>query len=148
LASQLAPTKSNVHRLSATLQAQGYVHRVGANSAYGLTSKLWDLGAVVISRLELCQVAHEPTAALAAKTAVSVHLSMLNGHEVFYLNKVKSLHAVRVYSRIGGRAPAWCVTTGKALLAHGSAEVIGALSTRRRMPRRGLSNAVLPNVWR
>ena len=128
LANELELTKSNVHRLLVTLQTQGYVHRVGANSAYGLTSKLWELGALVISRLELSQVAHEPMAALAAKTGETVHLSILDDYEVIYINKIESLHAVRAYSRVGGRAPAWCVATGKALLAHAPAELIASLA--------------------
>jgi DNA-binding IclR family transcriptional regulator len=105
------------------LQAQGYVRQVGVNGAYALTSKLWELGALVMSRLELSRVAQEPMAALASKTSESVHLSILDGHEVIYIHKIESLHAVRAYSRIGGRAPAWCVATGKALLAHAPALV-------------------------
>lgn len=130
LASELELTKSNVHRLLATLQMQGYVRHVGVNGAYGLTSKLWELGALVTSRLELSQVAQEPMAALAAKTAETVHLSILDGCEVVYINKIESLQAIRAYSRIGGRAPAWCVATGKALLAHMPAQMIDALAPR------------------
>jgi DNA-binding IclR family transcriptional regulator len=127
LAKELELTKSNVHRILATLQVQGYVRQVEVNGAYALTSKLWELGALVMSRLDLSRVAQEPMAALASKTSESVHLSILDGHEVIYIHKIESLHAVRAYSRIGGRAPAWCVATGKALLAHAPPELVEPL---------------------
>lgn len=130
LALELDLTKSNVHRLLSTLQAQGFVRHAEAGGTYVLTPKLWELGASVMSRLELTQVAQEPMAALAAKTSETVHLSILDGHEVIYINKIESLHAVRAYSRIGGRAPAWSVATGKALLAHAPVDLVESLLPR------------------
>lgn len=46
-----------------------------------------------------------------------MHLSILVGAEVVYIDKKEDSHAVRSYTEIGGRAPAGCVATGKALLA-------------------------------
>ncbi len=42
---------------------------------------------------------------------------MLDGREIVYLDKFDSPLPVAAYSRIGGRAPAHCVASGKALLA-------------------------------
>ena len=54
---------------------------------------------------------------LLAETNETVHLSVLSGDEVIYIDKLDSPEPVRAYSVIGGRAPAYCVATGKALLA-------------------------------
>jgi DNA-binding IclR family transcriptional regulator len=54
---------------------------------------------------------------LARLTKETIHLSILDGMDVIYLNKIESPHPVRAYSTIGGRAPAHCVASGKALLA-------------------------------
>ena len=54
---------------------------------------------------------------LSRRSGKSVHLSMLDEADVIYIDKVEGGHPVRAYSRIGGRAPAYAVATGKVLLA-------------------------------
>jgi DNA-binding IclR family transcriptional regulator len=54
---------------------------------------------------------------LSSETDESVHLSVLDGLEVVYMDKIESAQAIRSYTTIGGRGPAWCVATGKAMLA-------------------------------
>ena len=72
---------------------------------------------------------HDRTwAALAERTSETVHVSVLDGAEVLYVDKVESPQPVRAYSRVGGRAPAYCVATGKALLAHAPDGVVAELS--------------------
>jgi DNA-binding IclR family transcriptional regulator len=61
---------------------------------------------------------------LAARTHETVHLSIFDGADAVYIDKIDGVHPVRAYSRVGGRAPAHCVATGKALLAHQPSEVI------------------------
>ena len=56
LARDLKFTKSNVHRLLATLQTQGFVRQVPPHSTYELTTKLWILGSHVIQRLSLIHI--------------------------------------------------------------------------------------------
>ena len=56
-------------------------------------------------------------ATLAQATGETIHLAVLDGPEIVYLDKFDSPLPVAAYSRIGGRAPAHCVASGKALLA-------------------------------
>lgn len=128
LASELQFTKSNVHRLLATLTVHGYVRQQEPNAGYLLGPKLWEMGSLVMSRLDVTKVAHSSMVTLAANTGESVHLSILDGAEVIYIDKIDSLHAVRAYSRVGGRAPAWCVATGKAMLAYSPDEALSAMA--------------------
>lgn len=46
-----------------------------------------------------------------------MHLSVLDRDEVVYVHKLDSPNPVRAYTQIGGRARAYCVVTGKAMLA-------------------------------
>jgi DNA-binding IclR family transcriptional regulator len=62
--------------------------------------------------------------ALMAATGESVHLSVLDGLEVVYVHKVDSPNPVRAYTQIGGRAPAYCVATGKVQLAHVAVSIL------------------------
>lgn len=109
--------KSNAHRLLRSLAELGYVRQVADTGRYELTLKLWELGSRVIARLDIATEATTAMRKLAALTKETVHLSLLDGDEVVYVHKIDSPHPVRAYSAIGGRAPAHCVATGKALLA-------------------------------
>jgi len=124
LARELELTKSNVHRLLTTLLAQGYVRKLADNSAYELTSKIWEIGSQVHSRLDVIKVAREAMVKLERETGESVHLSILDGREVVYVDKLDGSHPIKAYTTIGGRAPVWCVATGKALLAFAPASVV------------------------
>lgn len=117
LARQMGLTKSNVHRTLQTLVAAGYVRKNGASGDYECTMKLPRLAASVLSRLDLRRAAEPHMQALAQSTQETVHLSLLEDRDVFYLHKIDSPQPVRAYSEISGRAPAYCVATGKALLA-------------------------------
>jgi IclR family KDG regulon transcriptional repressor len=118
LARHLGLTKSNTHRLLQTLVACGYARNLDQSGRYELTLKVWEIGAAVLDRLDLRTVAAEYMEALCQVSGETVHLSVLEGAEVIYIAKIDSPHPVRAYSRVGGRAPAHCVATGKALLAH------------------------------
>uniref|UniRef100_A0AAU3H4B1 IclR family transcriptional regulator n=1 Tax=Streptomyces sp. NBC_01401 TaxID=2903854 RepID=A0AAU3H4B1_9ACTN len=54
---------------------------------------------------------------LQIKTGLVVHLAVLDGAEVHYLDKVGGRFAATVPSRVGGRAPAHSTALGKAMLA-------------------------------
>ncbi|MBD0415332.1 IclR family transcriptional regulator [Oryzicola mucosus] len=118
LATELKYTKSNVHRLLTTLQQQGYVRQIPPHSTYELTTRLWELGSHVIRRMDLVAVARPAMTRLAEQTGETVHLSVLDDTDVIYLDKIESEHHIRAHTRVGQRAPAWSVATGKAMLAH------------------------------
>jgi DNA-binding IclR family transcriptional regulator len=54
---------------------------------------------------------------LQIKTGMVVHLAVLDGADVYYLDKVGGRFAAGVPSRVGGRAPAHSTALGKAMLA-------------------------------
>jgi DNA-binding IclR family transcriptional regulator len=66
-------------------------------------------------------------AVLAEESAETVHLSVLEGQDVIYVDKIDSVQPIRAYSMIGGRAPAYAVATGKALLAAQPAQYLDRL---------------------
>lgn len=124
IARELKLTKSNVHRLLATFQAHDYVRKLPHNSAYELTSKLWEIGALVRSRLDITKVSREAMVKLESETGESVHLSIMEGRDVVYVDKLEGSHPIKAYTAIGGRAPVWCVATGKALLAYAPTAIV------------------------
>lgn len=117
LAEQLDLTKSNTHRLLTTLADQGFVVQDGEKGLYRPTLKLWEMGAAIVARIDVIQIAKPIMARLAASSGETVHLAQISGDEVIYLDKIEGTQAIRAYTQIGGRAPALCVATGKAIMS-------------------------------
>ncbi len=118
LAGRLGLPKSNIHFLLAALSAKGYVEQDPATRRYFLTLRLWELGTRVLGRMDLRRVASPFLASLAETTAETVNLAILDHGEVLYLHKIDSPMPVRAYTPEGRRAPAYCTSTGKAMLAY------------------------------
>ena len=130
LAAKLALGKSNVHRLLQALVELGYVQKNEPRGTYQASLKLWEVGTALASRLSVKTAALDAMERLLKNTRETVHLSVLDGDEVVYLHKLDSPEPVRAYSEIGGRAPAHCVATGKAILAWQTALYLGGLAGR------------------
>lgn len=137
LALELGLVKSNVHRLLQTLGHRGYVRQDPETGRYACTLKLWEYGALIADRVDVRQVSRGHLQKLAGQTSETVHMSVLEGAEVLYIDKIDSPQPVRAYSRVGGRAPAYCVATGKAQLAHAADTMLSQLAGKlqRHTPR-------------
>jgi len=125
LGKKLDLSKSNTHRILQTLAALGYVD--SQDGRYSPTMKLGVLGIGLIERLDIRRVAMPELERLAELTRETVHLSILDQGYAIYIEKIDSPQPIQAYSRLGGRAPAWCVATGKSLLAFASPEQLNAL---------------------
>lgn len=130
LAGSLELGKSNVHRLLQALVELGYVQKNETRGTYQATLKLWELGTALERRLKIKAVARDAMERLLKETRETVHLSILDGDDVVYIHKLDSPEPVRAYSEIGGRAPAYCVATGKAILAWQHEDYLNGLSRR------------------
>lgn len=117
LAAKVGLTRSNTHRTLQTLTHAGYVEKDEVNGGYRSTIKMFELGARQLGRLDVRKIASPFMRALAEQTGETIHLSVLDGLDVVYIDKIDSLQPIRAYSMVGGRAPAYAVATGKAMLA-------------------------------
>ena len=117
VARELGLARSNAHRTLQTLVACGWAVQNPANSTYRPSLRLFELGSQLGASADLTALVRPHLAALAAATGETIHLARLDGAEIVYLDKFDSPLPVAAYSRIGGRAPACCVASGKALLA-------------------------------
>ncbi len=127
LARQTSLNPSNVHRTLQTWAELGYVGQDPHSGGYFCTLRLFELGCRVADGFDVRRVAREHLQQIAHSSAETIHLSVLDGADIVYLEKIDSPQPVRAYSEIGGRAPAHCVATGKALLAHAGAGALAAL---------------------
>ncbi|MDB5825164.1 MAG: IclR family transcriptional regulator [Herminiimonas sp.] len=118
LAVQLNLTRSNVHRTLQTLAYAGYLIKDEATGRYRSTMRLFELGAKQLAQFDVRRFAAPFMRNLAEASGETVHLSVLEGMDVVYIDKIDSPQPVRSYTFIGGRAPAYAVATGKAMLAY------------------------------
>ena len=129
LARHMDMPKSGVHRLLQVLRSLGWVRQTPTGE-YECTLKLWELGQRVANRLDLRRAAAPAMRGLAARTRETILLSILDGTDVLYVEVLDSPQPVRAYTRPGDRAPAFCMATGKALLAYAPAAVVAAAAER------------------
>ncbi len=120
--------KSTAHRLLKALEGGGFVDRVG--NKYRVGPLFFRLSEVArwSQYGELREVACRPLAWLFERSqAVAVHLAVLCGPNVLYLDKICKPAGTRLPSRVGGRFPATCTALGKAILAHSTPATVASV---------------------
>ena len=127
LAQRLGLAKSTVHRLAATLITEGMLEQDRETGKYRLGLAVFELGALVRRKMDVSTEARPYLKALRDTTGETIHLAVLDHASVLYINKMESRQAIRMSSNIGGRAPAYCTSDGKALLAFQPEEFVAAL---------------------
>jgi IclR family KDG regulon transcriptional repressor len=138
IARQAGIHKSSAFRLLATLEAQGFVEKNPERRGYRLGWKLGELAGRLLARYDLRELAAPHMERLAETSGEIVHLSILDGAEIVYLEKKGRSQPLTVSTTIGGRSPAHASAMGKVLLA-GLAEaevrsLLRGLSLRRFTP--------------
>ena len=117
LAKTAGLTKSNTHRLLQTLIKAGWVTRSRDSSNYELSLNIWSIANSVIDHLGIRQIARPRLRALNLESQETVHLAVLEQSSVVFIDRLETSSAVRAVLSLDARAPAYCVATGKALLA-------------------------------
>lgn len=123
LADKLMMSKSTTYRFLTTMKNLGFVQQA-ASEKYGLTLKLFELGAKALEYNDLISLADKEMAIIAQQTHETLHLGALEDAEIVYLHKIDSSYNLRMYSRIGRRNPAYSTAIGKILLSQYSNEEV------------------------
>ena len=111
----LAMNKSTVYRFLSTLAEFGYVHQDLNTSQYSLGARVIWLGYKFLENIDIRRIARPILEQLSSKTGETVHMGLLDGYEVFYIDKIDGRGAVRMASRIGSRLPVHSTALGKVL---------------------------------
>jgi IclR family transcriptional regulator, KDG regulon repressor len=109
--------KSTAHRILMALEHNGLIRQIEETGRYQLGIKLFMLGNQAVARLNVRDAAKPYLIQLMEETGETVHLAMLDGDQVLYLEKVEGVHALRMPSRVGRRIPTYCTSLGKAMLS-------------------------------
>ncbi|MEV5709633.1 IclR family transcriptional regulator [Actinoallomurus sp. NPDC052274] len=117
LATRSGIPRSSLHRLLGALKHRGFAAQPEPNGPYFLGSELMAAAFRFHDRLDLRALVQPVLVRLRKELNETVHMAVLDGAEVVYVDKVEAIHPITMSSVIGGRNPAYSTGVGKALLA-------------------------------
>jgi IclR family acetate operon transcriptional repressor len=115
LARRTGLPKGTMHRLAHEMREHGLLDQAGTQFRLGI--RLFELGETANAQRHLREVAVPYMADLRQATKQTIHLAVLDGTDVVYIQILAARDAPRLPSRIGGRVPAHATGVGKAILA-------------------------------
>lgn len=124
LSRRLRLPKATVYRNLAALEIMGYVCRDSETGSYSLGPQVLSLSRLYSEQNSLVKVGARHLSELADITGETTHLSILNGHQVVYVDVAPGRQAIRAVVERGDRLPAHCVASGKAILANSETSVL------------------------
>ncbi len=124
IAEHLDINKSTLHGIITTMKDAGLIDQNKENQKYRLGLKLVELGSLVLKNIDIREVAKPVLLALCEEVNETIHLGVLEGKEIIYIDKVESNQSLRMFTTIGTRYHAYCTAIGKSILAYKPLEVL------------------------
>jgi DNA-binding IclR family transcriptional regulator len=121
--------RSSAHRMLDRLVQLRWLRRSGRD--YELGMRLVELGSLAVHQDRLVRAAAPLLGELHRATGLVVHLAVLDGPDVVYLEKVGDRMIAALPIRVGGRQPAHCTAVGKAILAYRDEDAAVDLQARK-----------------
>jgi DNA-binding IclR family transcriptional regulator len=109
--------KSSLHRTLAALKRRGFATQQRETGRYFLGAEMLRTAFDFHERLDVRALLRPLLVRLRDECNETVHVGVLDGGDVVYLDKLESSHPIKMTSAIGGRNPAHCTGVGKVLLA-------------------------------
>jgi DNA-binding IclR family transcriptional regulator len=115
---QLALPKSSVHCLLRTFENAGYVYKDPACGKFRLSLSICDLARQALQGISLRDQARQHLRRLSEKTALTVHMAVLEQGSCVLIEKVTPPGVSRTATWIGKQLALHCTAVGKTLLAY------------------------------
>jgi DNA-binding IclR family transcriptional regulator len=125
---------STAFRILAALVAHGFVERTESGS-YVLGTRLLQLGHRVRAGTDVRREAHAVMEWLRDQVEESVNLTLREGDEVVYVERVTPARSIRVEQVIGSRAPLHVTAVGKLMLGEMDDEALQGYAVRTGLER-------------
>lgn len=114
---ELGVPRQSVHRLVSQLEALEIVTREIGSDRFLVGGRLKSLSLACLSSHQQTASSHAILERLVADVGETCNVGMLDGGQVFYIDRVECDWPLRVQLRPGSRVPAHCTAIGKLLLA-------------------------------
>jgi DNA-binding IclR family transcriptional regulator len=116
--------RSTLFRFLATLRGRGYIERDSVTYRYLIGPRGLILAGAYLDRLEIRHVGRPALQTLCERTGEMVHLVILDQADAITIERIEGKHPSSLQTAFGARRPAYCTASGKAILAHLTAEEI------------------------
>lgn len=120
LVNQSGFQRPTVHRLMATLKSHGLVTQ--DDQGFQLGGKVLSLAAQAYKTMDIRRLAKPIMLRFSELSGLTIHLAILDGTEVVYIDKIESRHPIVLASGIGWRGKIHCTALGKAMMAYADRE--------------------------
>ncbi|NHN28609.1 IclR family transcriptional regulator [Paenibacillus agricola] len=119
---------SSVCKHLAAFQQFGMVEQDSQTDKYRIGTFSLLLASIVMGRMDIREIAAPYLKQLSEQAGETVHLVLLEGIHVVYIDKVESARTIRMHSQIGLRNPLYCTGVGKAILAYAPDSLVKQVS--------------------
>lgn len=119
-------TKGAVSKIMATLASEGFVTKE-PKKGYSLGYTIVNLAGVALTKNKIREFISPILNQVTLDLKEDSHVSVLDGFEIIYLQKIYSYKHSAAKTVLGGRNPAHCTSSGKILLAYKSESFIKRL---------------------
>lgn len=113
---------ATLYRILTVLERHGLVISEGDEKLYQVGYKIVEMAYRRLDAIDIRLLAKDELYELSSRSSETIHLAIRAAYEVVYVDKIDSPNMLRLCSIVGGRAPIYCTSLGKAILSHMSDE--------------------------
>ena len=117
IANRLNLNRSSLHVTLAALRFRNFVEQSPATGFYRLGSALGQLSLTYLNSLDIRATLRPAVQRLAEQINEVCHISVLDGREILYIEKIESNKAIQPGTKVGMRLPALTTAMGRAMIA-------------------------------
>jgi DNA-binding IclR family transcriptional regulator len=118
LSNRMGFPPATTHRIVSALTERGYLQKTEKSHRYSLSAKFLHLADGIRQHSELSSLVRPYLEQLMRQSGENANLCVRNGMDAVYIDHVHSRrHNLRIFTRVGGRAPLYATGVGKVLLS-------------------------------
>lgn len=114
---QMALPKPSVFRLLSTLEKAGWILRQPGEKDYTVANRLARFGLEIMTNNSVRSVRHAILTNIASELRETCNVTMLDGNEIVYIDRVESQWPLKVDLKPGTRVPLHCSASGKLFMS-------------------------------
>jgi DNA-binding IclR family transcriptional regulator len=118
ISERLGLNKSTVHGIISTLKYHGFISQDEETQKYKLGIRFVQFGDLVINSMNIRNAAVPVIDAVCEKIEETVHVAMLDGLDVVWIEKRECTKSIKTSTKIGARLPAYTTADGKIIICY------------------------------
>ncbi len=118
IAYMLDLNKSTVHGILNSLKYHRFIDQDEITKKYRLGIRFIEYGELVINSMDMRDIAYPIIEDICERIEETVHVAMLDGFDVVYVEKKECNKSIKTSTKIGARIPAYITADGKIILSY------------------------------